>query len=220
MSHDEETRAIPLEINDVQINPLSVLSSNTNLESEIVESQRSDLNPAPEVRISQDDSAGGNARSSHHLMPPDINVIDMAPITPEPLVVRGCGTLVVFGLSSRFPTDFPPNLTGKIASEEYCATIKRINGILHRSQSSKSRWLILACICCFCTLSASLWPVACVAKRTRTQLEKLLDWENNRLYYRLGYRWRLISFRPDSTLLREYAVILEHLPRLYLHIPE
>lgn len=48
-------------------------------------------------------------------------------INPEPLIVRGCGNITVFGLHNKFKTDFPPSLLARVAPEEFKGSeIKRM----------------------------------------------------------------------------------------------
>lgn len=44
---------------------------------------------------------------------------------PPPIVIRGVGQMTLFGLSSRFDTEFPQALTGKLAPEEHQETMQR-----------------------------------------------------------------------------------------------
>jgi hypothetical protein len=141
-------------------------------------------------------------------------------ISPEPVVVRGTGNLTIFGLNNRFDTDFQSALTSKVAPEEYKATISRINSILHRALPISVKWLICGCFCCFCTLGCSLWPVICLRRRTRTMLEKALDYENQRLYNRLGLHWRLAKQKRDATGMLEYVLLIEFLPKIPLMRPD
>ncbi|KRY75191.1 Cysteine-rich hydrophobic domain 2 protein, partial [Trichinella pseudospiralis] len=116
-------------------------------------------------------------------------------LSPDPIVIKGNGNITLFGLSSRFDSVFPPKLVGKVAPEEFNATICRINRVLQKSISVNVRWLLFGCICCCCTLSCSLWPVqfSKIKKKyfslqqTIRTIEKLLDWENAHLYYKVMY---------------------------------
>nr|XP_029499803.1 cysteine-rich hydrophobic domain-containing protein 2-like [Oncorhynchus nerka] len=104
---------------------------------------------------------------------------------PDPVVVRGSGHVTVFGLSNKFESEFPSALTGKVAPEEFKASINRVNGCLKKTLPVNVRWLLCGCLCCCCTLGFSLWPVICLSKRTQRSMEKLLDWENSRLYHKV-----------------------------------
>ncbi|TSN95679.1 Tetraspanin-5 [Bagarius yarrelli] len=84
---------------------------------------------------------------------------------PEPVLVRGAGRATVFGLSNKFETEFPSALTGKVAPEEFKASISRVNGCLKKTLPVNVRWLLCGCLCCCCTLGLSLWPVICLSKR-------------------------------------------------------
>ncbi|TRY73122.1 hypothetical protein TCAL_12526 [Tigriopus californicus] len=111
---------------------------------------------------------------------------------PEPIVIRGAGNITVFGLSNRFDTEFPPALHARVAPEEYKATITRVNVTLRKSL-----------------------PV-----NTRNQIEKLLDWENSHLYHKLGLRWKLTRQRCDSTLMMEYVLLIEFIPKQQIYKPD
>ncbi|KAI2668684.1 Cysteine-rich hydrophobic domain-containing protein 2 [Labeo rohita] len=110
---------------------------------------------------------------------------------PDPVVVRGSGHVTVFGLSNKFESEFPSALTGKVAPEEFKSSINRVNSCLRKALPVNVRWLLCGCLCCCCTLGFSLWPVICLSKRTRRSIEKLLEWENSRLYHKLCLHWRL-----------------------------
>ncbi|XP_077427342.1 cysteine-rich hydrophobic domain-containing protein 2 isoform X1 [Vanacampus margaritifer] len=84
---------------------------------------------------------------------------------PDPVVVRGSGRVTVFGLSNKFESEFPSALTGKVAPEEFKASINRVNSCLKKSLPVNVRWLLCGCLCCCCTLGFSLWPVICLSKR-------------------------------------------------------
>ncbi|KAA0722475.1 Cysteine-rich hydrophobic domain-containing protein 2 [Triplophysa tibetana] len=84
---------------------------------------------------------------------------------PDPVVVRGSGHVTVFGLSNKFESDIPSALTGKVAPEEFKASINRVNSCLRKALPVNVRWLLCGCLCCCCTLGFSLWPVICLSKR-------------------------------------------------------
>jgi len=138
----------------------------------------------------------------------------------DPVVIRGAGNVTVFGLSNRFDIEFPCALTGKVAPEEYHDTLQRINSVLKKALPVNVKWLFCGCLCCCCTLGCSLWPVVCLSKRTRHALEKLLDWENNHLYTKLGMLWRLSKQRCDSSAMIEYVLLVEFIPRIQIHRPD
>lgn len=141
-------------------------------------------------------------------------------LTPEPVIVRGGGNITVFGLSNRFETEFPSQLHARVAPEEFKATVTRVNVTLRKTLPVNVRWLFCGCLCCCCTLGCSLWPVLCLSKRTRHQLEKQLDWENSQLYSKLGLKWRLVRQRCDSSLMMEYVLLVEFLPKYNLFKPD
>lgn len=110
-----------------------------------------------------------------------------------------------FGLSNRFDTEFPSGLVSRVAPEEFQATVMRVNSILKKTLPVNVKWLFCGCVCCCCTLGCSLWPVICLSKRTQHSLDKLLEWENNHLYHKLGLHWRLAKQRCDSSSMMEYV---------------
>uniref|UniRef100_A0A8B9NR13 Cysteine rich hydrophobic domain 2 n=1 Tax=Accipiter nisus TaxID=211598 RepID=A0A8B9NR13_9AVES len=87
--------------------------------------------------------------------------------SPDPVVVRGSGHVTVFGLSNKFEAEFPSSLTGKVAPEEFKASISRVNSCLKKNLPVNVRWLLCGCLCCCCTLGCSMWPVICLSKRSR-----------------------------------------------------
>nr|ACO11073.1 Cysteine-rich hydrophobic domain 2 protein [Caligus rogercresseyi] len=141
-------------------------------------------------------------------------------LVPDPIVIRGAGNITVFGLSNRFETEFVPALHAHVAPEEFTATVNRVNVTLRKSLPVNVRWLLCGCLCCCCTLGCSMWPVICLSKRTRHQLEKLLDWENSHLYNKLGLRWKLARRRCDSTLMMEYVLLIEFIPKQQIYKPD
>ncbi|KRX46729.1 Cysteine-rich hydrophobic domain 2 protein [Trichinella nativa] len=141
-------------------------------------------------------------------------------LSPDPIVIKGNGNITLFGLSSRFDSVFPPKLVGKVAPEEFNATICRINRVLQKSISVNVRWLLFGCICCCCTLSCSLWPVVCLSRRTIRTIEKLLDWENAHLYYKLGLQWKLHRTKCESNNMTEYVLWIDFLPKQFLLHPD
>ncbi|XP_077033652.1 cysteine-rich hydrophobic domain-containing protein 2 isoform X1 [Agelaius phoeniceus] len=127
--------------------------------------------------------------------------------SPDPVVVRGSGHVTVFGLSNKFEAEFPSSLTGKVAPEEFKASISRVNSCLKKNLPVNVRWLLCGCLCCCCTLGCSMWPVICLSKRTRRSIEKLLEWENNRLYHKLCLHWRLSKRKCETNNMMEYETL-------------
>ncbi|CAL9700322.1 unnamed protein product [Knipowitschia caucasica] len=140
--------------------------------------------------------------------------------SPDPVVVRGSGHATVFGLSNKFEAEFPSALTGKVAPEEFKASINRVNSCLKKTLPVNVRWLLCGCLCCCCTLGFSLWPVICLSKRTRRSLEKLLEWENNRLYHKLCLHWRLSKRKCETNNMMEYVILIEFLPKIPIFRPD
>lgn len=51
-------------------------------------------------------------------------------------------------------------------------------------------------------------------------MEKLLDWENSHLYNKLGLKWKLARQRCDSTLMMEYVLLVEFIPKQQIYKPD
>jgi hypothetical protein len=141
-------------------------------------------------------------------------------ISPEPIIIRGSGNITVFGLHNRFKSDFPPTLLARVAPEEFKLTIEKVNSVLRKSLPLQLKWIIFGCLCCCCTLGCSFWPVVCLSKKTKLSLEKLLEWENNHLYRKLGLKWKLVQMHLDNSALLEYVLMIEFIPKLNLHAPD
>jgi len=138
----------------------------------------------------------------------------------EPVVIRGCGNLTVFGLNNRFKRDFPPTLLARVAPEEFQATIDHVNSLLGRALPMQMKWILFGCLCCCCTLGCSFWPVICMSRKTRLSIEKLLEWENSKIYNRLGLKWHLRQMHLDSSSMLEYALVIEFLPKQSIYRPD
>ncbi|CAH1777832.1 unnamed protein product [Owenia fusiformis] len=147
-------------------------------------------------------------------------VDDLTIPVQDPIVIRGAGNVTIFALSNKFEPDFPTGLAAKVAPEEFKATIGRINSVLKKTLPMNVKWLFCGCICCCCTLGCSLWPVICLSKRTRHSIEKVLDWENNNLYYKLGLRWKLSKQKCDTTSMMEYVLLVEFIPKVPILRPD
>ncbi|ELW69886.1 Cysteine-rich hydrophobic domain 2 protein [Tupaia chinensis] len=99
---------------------------------------------------------------------------------------RKCRSLAYPGHWGRSP-ELHQYMAGEyeqVAPEEFKASINRVNSCLKKNLPVNVRWLLCGCLCCCCTLGCSMWPVICLSKRTRRSIEKLLEWENNRLYHK------------------------------------
>ncbi|CAJ0931393.1 unnamed protein product, partial [Mesorhabditis belari] len=137
----------------------------------------------------------------------------------EPIVIKGIGHITLFGLNSRFDTEFPQTLIGRVAPEELSATLKRINLVLKRHVEVSGRWLACGLLLCCCSLGCSLWPVICLNRRAISALEKTLDYENHHLYHKLGLHWSLGRSNADSRLT-EYVLLLDFIPKIPLLAPD
>nr|XP_020640023.1 cysteine-rich hydrophobic domain-containing protein 1 [Pogona vitticeps] len=125
-----------------------------------------------------------------------------------------------FGLSNKFDTEFPSILTGKVAPEEFKTSISRVNACLKKNLPVNVKWLLCGCLCCCCTLGCSLWPAICLTKRTRRSIQKLLEWENNRLYHKLGLHWKLSKRKCETSNMMEYVILIEFLPKYPIFRPD
>ncbi|KAL7070413.1 hypothetical protein ACQ4LE_010317 [Meloidogyne hapla] len=142
-------------------------------------------------------------------------------ITPDPIVIKGIGNLTLFGLNSRFSSEFPCSLKGKLAPEEFQDTMDRINFVLQRNVHSHLRWLICGLIFCCCSMGISLWPVIYLNKGTISAVKETLEQENQLLYNKLGFNWKL-SRRPveNAANLTEYVLLIETLAKVPLSVPD
>ncbi|KPP70631.1 cysteine-rich hydrophobic domain 1 protein-like, partial [Scleropages formosus] len=154
-----------------------------------------------------------------------------------------------FGLSNKFDSEFPSVLTGKcfflssfailapwrsqVAPEEFKTSMGRVNTCLKKNLPINVKWLLCGCLCCCCTVGCSLWPVICLNKRvslpqcliylnlrTRRSIQKLLEWENNRLYHKLGLHWKLSKRKCESSNMMEYVILIEFLPKYPIFRPD
>ncbi|KAK6739638.1 hypothetical protein RB195_008249 [Necator americanus] len=145
---------------------------------------------------------------------------DEMPLPPSkpPITIRGVGHITMFGLNSRFDTDFPSELIGRVAPEELSDTLGRINSVLKRHVQMSSRWLLCGLLFCCCSFGCSLFPVVCLNRRTVTAVEKTLDHENICLYHKLGLHWRLVKRPVEGSRLTEYVLELQTLPKMSKNI--
>lgn len=140
----------------------------------------------------------------------------------EPIVIRGNGNLLLFGLSNSFASDFPSALIGRVSREEFDRTMRHLNSLLRRQQSLSAKLLLFGSLCCCCSLGFSLvGPSIALRKRSKMSIEKFLANENHRLYYRLGLNWRLAEQRCFSNhAFIEYAILIEFTPKINLYQPD
>lgn len=146
---------------------------------------------------------------------------ELLPTTvPPPIRLRGIGATTVFGLSSRIEDTYPAQLSGRVAPEEFQATIGHVNGILQKQVPLSLKCLLFGCFCCCCTAGLSLGPSIVLNRTTKYYVEKTLKQENSRLYNRLGLNWSLVNEVKDGVYLREYVILIEFLPKLPLLWPD
>jgi hypothetical protein len=141
-------------------------------------------------------------------------------ITKDPIVIRGSGNITIFGVCNKFNEQFPTQLNAKLAPEEFRDTIKQINSILNKELENSFKWLVFGSIFCCCTLGCSLLPVIYMNKKAKLCISKLLEMENQRLYLKLGLKWRLAKLKCNSNSLLEYVLLIEFLPTLLLYQPD
>ncbi|KAF7247984.1 hypothetical protein EG68_11045 [Paragonimus skrjabini miyazakii] len=142
-------------------------------------------------------------------------------ITPEPVIIKGCGDITIFGMNNKFKDEFPNELHGKLAPEEFQETMRRINRRLENSLPTHVRWLFCGLLCCCCTAGCSLWPVIHLSRRTRRDLQKTLEAENQRLYSNIGLRLSLAKQQSsESTALMEYILRIEQIPKACIFTPD
>jgi len=140
---------------------------------------------------------------------------------PEPIIIRGVGQFTICGLSSRFGTEFPSQLTGKLAPEELEETLRRVNFAISRTMNGHGRWLLCGLFFCCCTCGCSLLPTYYLSNRAVSAVRKTLDHENQELYNKLGLHWSLSrrSIEGSGTLV-EYVLVLDFLPKVPLNMPD
>ena len=71
-------------------------------------------------------------------------------------------------MSSRFGTEFPSQLTGKLAPEELEETLRRVNFAISRTMNGHGRWLLCGLFFCCCTCGCSLLPTYYLSNRVRS----------------------------------------------------
>ncbi|CAF3270469.1 unnamed protein product [Rotaria socialis] len=142
------------------------------------------------------------------------------PRLAEPIIIRGAGHVTVFALNNKFDEEYPQALTHKVSRDEYQETIKRVNLILRKNVPINFKWLLCGCICCCCTIGLSLCPVLCLNKRSKDAVSKVLDWENARLYHKLGLHWQLTKQKCPNNAVQEYVLMIEFRPPLSLSHPD
>lgn len=56
--------------------------------------------------------------------------------------------------------------------------------------------------------------------QTQHTINKLLEWENQHLYNKLGLRWRLNKQQCDTNSMLEYVLMIEFLPKIAIYRPD
>ncbi|TNN14629.1 Cysteine-rich hydrophobic domain-containing protein [Schistosoma japonicum] len=139
----------------------------------------------------------------------------------EPVLIKGCGDVTIFGMNNKFKEDFPNELHGKLAPEEFEESIRKINDRLESSLPNHVRWFVCGLLCCCCTAGCSLWPVIHLSRRTKRDLQKILEAENIRLYCNIGLRLSLVKQRSsETTTLMEYVLRIDQIPKACIYFPD
>ncbi|CAF0972113.1 unnamed protein product [Didymodactylos carnosus] len=148
------------------------------------------------------------------------NYDDLIVRLPDPITIRGSGHVTVFALNNKFDDEYPQQLTARVARDEYSETIKRVNTILRKNVPINFKWLLCGCICCCCTIGLSMCPVFCLNKRSKHAVNKILEWENQRLYHILGLHWKLDKQKCQNNAVQEYVLMIEFRPKSTLIRPD
>lgn len=138
----------------------------------------------------------------------------------DPVIIRGAGNITILGVCNKFNEQFSTQLNAKLAPEEFRDTIKQINQILSKELANSFRWLVFGSVFCCCTLGISLLPVIFMNKKAKLSINKFLDIENQRLYLKLGLKWKLTKMKCNSNSLTEYVLLIEILPTVLLYQPD
>lgn len=138
----------------------------------------------------------------------------------EPIVIEGNGALTIFGLNNHFSEEIPPRLFTRVAPEEYCYTICRINKMLKRHFANNVVWLMCGCFTMCCTLGCSFCPVVYFNKGTLRSLNRILRLENKRLYNNLGLHWSLHKRLSGRFALIEYVLVISFLQKPDIYVPD
>ncbi|XP_066256330.1 cysteine-rich hydrophobic domain-containing protein 2-like [Euwallacea similis] len=123
------------------------------------------------------------------------------------VLVRGDGTIVLFGVPNHYRLDLPQKLTSRLAPEEFRFTVRRINKLLDTEIIMNFLFFIMGCFLCPCTAGVTMAPVVLLNKRTRNRVRDLLKAENGRLYHNLGLHWSLAKQNFDLNV--EYCLQIE-----------
>ena len=202
--------------NNMNNNRLNTFDAVSEMASSSSNRSISSINPIAAGAAAAAASAATNMRASISAIETLSNIIDIK----DPVVIRGAGNITIFGVSNKFCEQFPTQLNAKLAPEEFRDTIKQINSILSRELANSFRWLVFGSIFCCCTLGCSLLPVIFMNKKARLSINKLLALENQRLYLKLGLKWKLTKIKCNSNSLMEYVLLIEFLPTVLLYQPD
>lgn len=56
--------------------------------------------------------------------------------------------------------------------------------------------------------------------QTQHTINKMLEWENQHLYNKLGLRWKLKKQQCDNNSMLEYVLVIEFLPKIAIYRPD
>jgi len=139
---------------------------------------------------------------------------------PPPIILKGIGEITIFGLNCKYENEFPSQLLGRLAPEEFSRMILKINQILKRNVPSQLKFLLVGFGLCICSFGFSMIPVVCFSKRTRLKLKKLIELENHRIYRKLGLEWKLVPTAMENSHMLEYVIEINFIPKIPLTRPD
>ncbi|XP_045851808.1 cysteine-rich hydrophobic domain-containing protein 1 isoform X4 [Meles meles] len=119
---------------------------------------------------------------------------------PDPVLVRGAGHITV--------------------QESFWSGAGPCQGCLQDKMCQELLWMD-ACLVGF-GLSNKFdteFPSVLTGK-TRRSIQKLLEWENNRLYHKLALHWKLTKRKCETSNMMEYVILIEFLPKYPIFRPD
>lgn len=130
-------------------------------------------------------------------------------LNDDNILIRCSGNITIFGLCNKYNTSYPSQLTAKVAPEEFAETINKINKELRKNIDFTWKALILGCLCCCCSCGMTMIPPLILNNKAKRQMKKILDWENTRVYNKIGLNWILRRLPCERSPMLEYVLILE-----------
>jgi len=134
----------------------------------------------------------------------------------DSVIIRGSGNLTVFGLCNRYNDGFPSALTAKVAPEEFAETVNKVNRECRKCLRASLKALVLGCLCCCCSCGLAILPSILLNHRARRQINKVLAWENTRVYHKIGLNWSLCKTQCERSSMVEYVLMIEPIRRLQI----